>query len=308
MPKFNKSPFSYPQLLSKLLSRNLHITDHNLAQHHLRNIGYYRLIGYGLPFEEYDKNLGRTGKYKPDTQFDDLLNAYTIDSDIRRLLLKAIEQIEIAIRNIINHELSCKYASAHWYMDETLFKSSKDFKHSFLLQEIKRQTLKSAEQGSERAGKREVFIAHYYSHYDTPELPPSWMIAESLTLGSWSKVYEHLKVSKDRKIISSQLDLPPATLQSWLHSITYLRNMCAHHSRLFGRNFVMRPNKFKDTPFITDNRLFNYVGIVFRILKHITPESNWLNQLYDELIFLDEFTLSQYGFHKDWLENDFWLE
>lgn len=305
---FNKPPFSYEQLLNKLSERGLSIADRGSAAVHLQNIGYFRLRGYGLAFEQYDPNSKRIGQYKQATCFDDLVGIYNTDCKIRTLLLNAIERLEIAVRNIINHEMACKYNDAHWYMDSGLFKESGDFSHAGLLNEIKRHTLKSAEAGSDKEGKREVFIHHYYNHYDQPDYPPCWMVAEVLPLGAWSKVFEHLCVSKDRKIISRQLDLAPATMQSWLHSITYLRNMCAHHSRLFGRKFVIRPNKAKGTPFLDENRLFNFVCIVYRTLKTISPDSNWLDGFCDQLDTLKPELLTHYGFEVNWLDENFWLE
>ena len=306
--EFNKQPKSYQQLINKLQERGLLVSDINLAENHLRNIGYYRLVGYGLPFEQRNESGFRLGMYKPNTHFDTLINVYITDRKIRILLLSAIERIEVAIRNIINHELASKYNDSHWYLNRDLFNESDHFTHQDLLKEIKRHTLKNAEEGSEKEGKREVFIHHYYSQYDQPEYPPCWMVAEILPLGSWSKVYEHLAISKDRKIISRQLDLPPATLQSWLHSITYLRNICAHHSRLFGRKFVIRPNQAKNTPFVDENQLFNYACIVSRLLKTLSPDSEWVNSLYDELSPLSEDLLAHYGFNSDWLDDPFWLE
>lgn len=305
---FNKPPFSYEQLLAKLADRGLIVSDNDLAASHLRNIGYYRLIGYGLSFEQRNEEGRRIGQYKDDTQFEDLVSAYIVDRKLRAHLLEAIERIEVAVRNIINHELACKYSNAHWYMDASLFKESNDFSHAGLLNEIKRHTLKNAEAGSDKEGKREVFIQHYYSHYDEPEYPPCWMVSEILPLGAWSKVYEHLRISKDRKIISRQLDLAPATLQSWLHAITYLRNMCAHHSRLLGRHFVIRPNRAQGIPLVDEDRLFNYVCVVHRLLKRISPESAWIDRLYDELQELNNTALAGYGFTENWLEEDFWLE
>lgn len=71
------------------------------------------------------------------------------------------------------------------------------------------------------------------------------MIAEVLPLGSWSKLYEHLVQSKDRKQVSKQFDLSPELLESWLHALTYLRNVCAHQGRLFNRTFAFPPKQGK---------------------------------------------------------------
>lgn len=311
MPKireYNKKPISYQELIKKLLGRGLCIDNEETAEIHLGNIGYYRLIGYGLPFERFSEDEGkRLGCYTVGTTFDHILNAYIVDQRIRILLLSAIEHIEVSVRNTISHTLSCKYNSAHWFMDQTLFKVSARFDHAGLLREIHRSSGKKTPAGSDKEKLREIFIHHYYNKYDTPEYPPSWMVAEVLSLGSWSKVYEHLANSKDRKLISKKFDLPPATLQSWMHSLTFLRNVCAHHGRLFGRRLPLPPSKNKKLPLQEDNYLFNFICVVWHILKIIHPDSCWLDQLNDELNRLASDT-SYYGFTADWLDNKFWLE
>lgn len=306
--KYNKKPISYDGLVSKLEERGLIIPDHPSAINYLQTISYYRLIGYGLSFEKLDDNNCRIGQYLPDTSFDTLIDVYGIDRKIRTLLLEAIEHIEVAVRSIINHEMSCRYDNAHWYLDSSLFKESEQFSHSTLIKEIKRHTAKTAVIGSDKEQRREVFIHHYYSQYDDPAYPPCWMIAEILPLGSWSKIYEYLSVSQDKKRISRQLDLPPASLQSWLHALTYLRNICAHQGRLFGKKFTLRPNQAKNIPLKDDNKLFNFVCITYFLLKKIAPESKWLDLLFDELSALELSLLKYYGFDEDWLEQSFWFD
>lgn len=308
MPKirqYNKKPFPYQELTQKLADRGLQIDDPAKVEKYLGNIGYYRLIGYGLPFEQF--NCGqRLGRYTNETTFDQILNAYIIDRKIRILLLSAIERIEVTVRNTINHSMCCKYDSAHWFTDPSLFKETARFSHASFLKEIHRSTGKSAKSGSDKEKLREIFIHHYYSEYDAPEYPPCWMVAEVLSIGSWSKVYEHLSSSKDRKSISTKFDLSPKTLQSWMHSLTFLRNICAHHGRLFGRKLPLAPNNAKNLPLQDDNYLFNFVCVVWHMLKTISPSSSWLDQLHDELNGLTS-SSSYYGFSENWLDEEFWL-
>ena len=304
---FCKTPLDNSALIAKLLSKGLLFDDHARVERYIKSIGYYRLVGYGLPFEQYTDDNKRLGLYRDDIEFDRLLNAYIVDRKLRMLLLSAIERIEVAVRNTINHSMACKYQSAHWFVDSSLFKESVRFKHADFLREIHRSSGKSADAGSERESLREVFIHHYYNEYDTPEYPPAWMVAEILSLGSWSKVYEHLSVSKDRKIISREYDLAPATLQSWLHSLTFLRNVCAHHGRLFGRKLPLPPNKAKNLPITGDNYLYSFVCVVWYLLKTISPNSSWLDQFHDELMALST-DIKYFGFEDNWLEQDFWLE
>jgi len=304
---FPKKPLPYQELVDKLCSRGLFFENPDVAILHLKNIGYYRLIGYGLPFEERNEEGGRLHRYQPGTTFSQLVNVCMVDRKLRTLIMSAIERIEVATRNIINHEMATYYDDAHWYLRAELFRESGSFTHKDLINEVKRHTAKTAEVGSDKAQKREIFIHHYYNHYDEPEYPPCWMVAEILSLGSWSKVFEHIKASQDRKRISRQLDMAPATLQSWLHTLTYLRNICAHHSRLFGRNFVIRPSS-NGQPLNLDNKLHNYISTTFWLLRKISPTTRWLDRISDELDKLESSHLAHYGFEANWLDEEFWLE
>ena len=206
---YTKSPLSYEDLLARFVGRGLIVSDSNKAISYLENISYFRLTGYGLAFELFDDNKQRLHQFKEGACFDAILRAYIIDRKIRLLIIDAIERIEVSIRGAINHEMSCGYNDAHWYMDENLFTDSDHFKHRDFIKEIRRQTARNAEPETDRQLRREQFIDHYYSQYNVPDLPPCWMIAEVLSLGSWSKVYSHLKNSRDKKRISKKYDLSP---------------------------------------------------------------------------------------------------
>lgn len=261
-----------------MVQKGMNVPDREAACRVLRDVGYYRLIGYGLAFEEYKGNR-RVGCFKPGTSFDQLVNAYTVDRKLRILILEGVERIEVALRSIISHKLSIQYDSAHWYLESSLFKESSAFSHLRLLKEVTRNTGKNAHPGSDKEQLREVFIRHYYEHYDEPELPPSWMIAEILSIGNWSKIYQHLDVSRDRKLISTELDLAPPTLESWLHCLAFIRNACAHHGRLFARVLPLPPKKDKKLPFIRHNYVFNFICVIWYFLHQIDSENTWLAEV-----------------------------
>lgn len=290
---FDKKPLTIPELIQKLANKGLVIENDARTQKYLRDIGYYRLVGYGLAFEQYHEGQ-RLGKYQQHTHFKQLLNAYIVDRKLRLLVLAAIERIEVAVRSIIIQTLCEKYQSAHWYLEPTLFKSSVNFSHENLLKEIARITRKKAAKDSEQDKGRELFIRHYYQRYTTPDYPPSWMLAEVLSLGSWSKIYEHLAISKDRKNIAKQLDLSPITLESWLHSLVIVRNICAHHGRLFARKLTMPPKKDKKLPLQKNNAVFNFICILAWLMKEISPTTQWLNEITNLFTELES-DLKYYG-------------
>jgi abortive infection bacteriophage resistance protein len=304
MPKipFNKAATSISEQIEKLEKRGMSIPDKGRAEHYLRFISYYRLIGYGLPLEQYDSNGHRLDQYKPETSFEQLLNLYIFDRHLRLLVMDAIERIEVAVRTVIIYEMAKKYGS-HWYQVNSLFKST--FDHRQLISEVKRATKHTATTGTDREAQRERFIQHYYDTYHTPDLPASWMIAEVLSLGVWSKVYEGLKHSRDRKNISKQFDLAPNTMQSWLHTLTYMRNLCAHHSRLYSRKLIISPRCDKGMPMINRQTFAAHAAVMHWFLEKIAPGSKWIERL-KELMVGTNIERNRLGFDDDWVSDVFW--
>jgi len=304
MPKipFNKAATSISEQIEKLENRGLNIPDKVRAEHYLRFISYYRLIGYGLPLEQYDSDGRRLDRYKTEASFDQLLGLYIFDRHLRLLVMDAIERIEVAVRTVTVYEMATKYGS-HWYQDAALFKDN--FNHSLFISEVKRATKHTAEMGSDREAQRERFIQHYYDTYHTPDLPASWMIAEVLSLGVWSKVYEGLKHSRDRKDISKQFDLGPNTMQSWLHTLTYMRNLCAHHSRLYSRKLIISPKYDKGMPVINRQTFAAHAAVMHWFLEKIAPGSRWIERLR-ELIISSDIESARLGFDDGWVSHAFW--
>lgn len=299
---FNKTATSIEEQIDKLEKRGLIIPDKTRAEHYLRYISYYRLVGYGLSLEQYDSDGHRLVQYKPDTSFEQLLNLYIFDRRLRLLIMDAIERIEVAIRTVMVYEMANKYG-AHWYKDKSIFKDG--FDHNYFIREVKRATKHTAEPGTDKEAQREKFIQHYYATYHTPELPPSWMIAEVLSLGVWSRVYEGLTSSRDRKDISKKFDLGPDTMQSWMHALTYTRNLCAHHSRLYSRKLTLSPRADKNMP-VGDRQTFAaHAAVIHWFLEIIAPGSKWIGRL-DELMKNSDIELARLGFDDDWAANPYW--
>lgn len=84
----------------KLLSsdRGLIIDDINRAKEALLNLNYYRLSGYSL-------KLRKNNKFYKGTHFDDILQIYNFDRDLRALIFSYLEDIEISLRSHIATEL-----------------------------------------------------------------------------------------------------------------------------------------------------------------------------------------------------------
>ena len=95
---------------------------------------------------------------------------------------------------------------------------------------------------------KEEFVRHYLSTYyaDSPGVP-LWMVSEIISFGQLSKLYAGLN-SDDKEAIAKQYDLSHRVFGQWLHAIIYLRNICAHHSRLWNRELEIRPIRPRELP------------------------------------------------------------
>lgn len=278
---YDKPPKTTEEMVVLLESRNLLVPDRERALHYLRFINYYRLSGYGFLFENPHVGTIRSHRFPDGTTFEHLLNIYVFDRQLRLLVMEAIERVEVGVRTVLAYELSHKYGTGHWFMNERIFKENLDLTHEAFIQKIKVDTALSAEAGSDRHSRREPFISHYYDNYNSPELPPSWMLIEVLSLGTWSKVYANLRDSRDRKCIARVLDLSPAKLESWLHSLTYLRNLCAHHSRIYGRKLLFPPAMRDEWPELPPFAFSRFMAVLIYLLRKMSPDTGWRDRVRD---------------------------
>jgi abortive infection bacteriophage resistance protein len=276
--QFEKPPLSYPQQIALLESRGLSVPNHGEAEQYLKHISYYRLSAYALPYQS-TKDVFNAG-----TSFSDLLNLYVFDRELRIIAFDAIERIEIAIRAQIIYQLAHKYGS-HWQDDPTIFVPA-FVNRAGVTVDIFADTQKVIQEHC--ATKRpEVFIKHYSTKYTHPPTPPSWMCIELLTIGQLSRMYSALKNNSDRNDIAQYFGLHYTLLESWFHALTYVRNICAHHSRLWNREFAIQPNMPKNNlalPWLTikkisNSRSFYFLCILKYLLQTVNPQGHFKQRL-----------------------------
>lgn len=295
---FEKPPLSLEAQLERLGSRGLIIQDKKIARHYLTYISYYRFCGYAIEFE--DEPINGEKRYRPETTFEQILDCYIFDRKLRLLVIDAIERIEIALRTVMINELALKYDDAHWYLNKNLFLSK--FNHDELMQAIKKETQYKAPDGSVQHKKRERFIQHYFDKYPNPELPAVWMVAEVLSLGTWSMIFANLIDRENQKIICKHFGINYVVMSSWLHTLTYLRNLCAHHSKLWSRNFTLKPliaNNYRKQ--LENNEKFSAQAVILKVfLDAISPNSEWGNHLHKLIKQHPKIDIKKMGFKEGW--------
>ena len=314
MKEYTKKPLNIPEQVELLENRGLIISDKRRAERLLANISYYRLSAYMLPFKP-DKHLNDESFAKGVT-WNDVCNLYAFDRKLRLLIFDAIERIEISIRAQLINTLSLKYGS-HWYDNSTIFdlkqivdrKTGKPITID-VYDDIQKHIKERLEQN-----KSEMFIVHYKNTYDNPPNPPSWMALEVMYFNQLSMICETLTNKSDKTSISYFYGLPDYVFCSWLHSINYVRNLCAHHSRLWNRSMSIVPAKLgysKKLKWITNpetvqrSKLYYTLCIIVFFLQTVNPTSKFKKRFYDLLNEYSNIDCGYMGFPQNWETEKLW--
>lgn len=299
-----KEPFCKPyrngqDLVGILRDRGLEIPDVDTAVTWLDKIGYYRFTGYALSFRLTDQSGKPVDLFRPQTRFEDVIDLYEFDRHLRLLILDAIERIEVAFRSRLNDVMSSLH-DPHWFMKTGIFSEKTDKKTGEPIFNHAEFLAKATEEA--RRSKESLPVRHYYSKYSGPSLPPCWMLAEVLSMGTWSKAFGMLSDRADQKAVAATFRASPPEFASWIHALTNLRNTCAHHNRLWDRAFVARPSKKGNLKNVLDSneRLFAQLATVLYCLWSVEPESSWLERLAELLSSHPTVPHSTMGFPPDW--------
>jgi abortive infection bacteriophage resistance protein len=270
--QYSKPPLSFEKQLELLIRRGLIVHSKQLALSKLSIISYYRLSAYWYPFRKRNANKQITDTFIAGTTFKECIRLYEFDRQLRVLMLDAIERIEVAIRTKITYFFAHMYG-VFGHCESQNFHPA--FNHQDWIEDIQKETCRS----------KDEFVMHYKEKYSTFPTLPIWMLTETMSLGNLSKLYNGMK-NDDKKEIAQQFKVHYKTLTHWLHTLTYIRNICAHHSRLWNREFGIRPEKIKDKewlPPITprNDRIF-YVLLIARCLLKITQNGeDWFKKVND---------------------------
>lgn len=309
---------SYDEQLEILKSRGMLVSNEAAAIDYLDRIGYYRLSGYWYSFrmfEQYQLEDGRTAIRRANTFFqgacfEDAVKLYIFDKKLRLLALDALERIELAIRVDMAHMLGEKDIYA--YTNPNLFHghfSRKKQRNGKTQHDI---WLEKHEALIYRA-RREPFVKHYLEKY---ERLPIWVAIEVWDFGLLSKLFSGLKI-KDKDTLAKKYGVKDGDLfQKWLRSLNFIRNVSAHHSRLWNINVLERSPVINDDVFwqsLADERPFYYFCIMQKLLQQICPNSKWherFKALMGEFPNLDycNMTLKSFGIIDSWQEWELWRQ
>ncbi len=299
---FTKPPQSFAEQVEILAARGLTVPDPEQAGFYLSQLNYYRFAAYCLPFEQNHE----VHKFRAGTSFDDVLNLYIFDRELRLLMMDTIERIEVSLRTQMAYHLSHIHNTAHPHLQPDIFFNPVIYGVSI------------SKLSNDVRNSKEEFIKHLTKKYEEL-LPPIWAVVELMTMGQLSKWFSNIKARSDRQAISRTYCLDQKIMTSYCEHLSLVRNHAAHHARLWNRDFtktMMLPRAgsvdLTGSLFVLSDsdrrlrKLYNTLVMTGYLMDVINPGHHWKQRLKD-LIDIHNIDTSKMGFPADWKARPIWL-
>lgn len=318
---YTKPHLSIPDQVKLLESRGMQVNDRARAERYLRRLGYYRLSGYWYPARQ-TQLIQVDGKpvfvaqdtFRPGTTFDRAVDLYVFDKRLRLLLLDAIERIEVSLRVEAALLMTARDALAYRNPSELHGNFAKRAdpvtgrtRHDDWLRRFDESAARS----------KEEFVDRFRRKYSTPL--PMWIAIELWDFGQLSHFISGMKVN-DLSRLAAVYDLPRHDLlASWVRTINQVRNVSAHHSRLWNRVLTDIPKQLRagELPALDHltiagaprERLYVAAAIIQHFMHIVSPNSTW-GQRFQTLVGTfpagPGIALRHAGFPQDWEKLDLW--
>jgi abortive infection bacteriophage resistance protein len=295
--KYTKLPITIPEQIQKLKSRGLLFSDETKAAHYLSNISYYRIRAYTYPFQD---NVNPDHPFIKRVSFEEIIQLYVFDRQLRFLIFNAIEKIEIAFRTQVIYHFASTYG-AYWHLNPALYNNSVYFAEQIasLNKEIDRSN--------------ETFIKHYKATYTDPKEPPCWMSLEVSSMGLLSKIFYNLKNDKCKDEITKHFGLKNVNvLENWMQCFSLLRNICAHHGRVWNRRMtkLSLPHKtlflYVSDKNILPYKLYAYLTAIQYVLNIISPGHDFKHKFRELMTRCPLLQEKEMGFPINWQNESLW--
>ena len=295
--KYTKPSLTFTEQADLLIKRGL-LADRAELIERLNAVSYYRLSAYWYTFRQIDSEF-----LLPGTTLDTVWRRYVFDRQLRLLTMDAIERVEIALRTqLVNcHTLAC---GSFGYLDRANLPRMSVEQHRLFLEKIRNEAKQS----------REDFVIHYFEKYTSETDLPLWMASELMTFGNMLSLFLHA----DKAIktsIANEYGISDTVLESWLLSLNFVRNICAHHSRLWNRGFgnkqpaIPRAHKHLDWHYpvsIKPDRIFGILSVLHFLLKQVAPNSQWRDRFSTLLETYNDIPIRFMGFPDNWKDSPIW--
>ncbi len=297
--KYTKQALSFADQAERLLARGL-VADRDELIEKLAAVNYYRLSAYWHTFRIADDP---NEALIPGTTLATVWERYVFDRQLRLLAMDAVERVEVAIRT----QLVNRHTLAHGpfgYLDRATLPGMRFDTHREFLTRLRKESRSS----------QEDFVRHFVGKYTSETDLPLWMACELMTFGGMLTLFRH----SDKQIkrdIAAEYGVADVVLESWLLSLNFVRNLCAHHARLWNRgmerNSPAIPRRRKHPEWhvpvaIADDRLFGVLTVLHYLLRQVAPGSRWKERVKKLLAEHPNIPQHYMGLPANWEESPLW--
>lgn len=323
MPAYEKDHLTFKQQIELLESRGLEVRDHEAAERALSVVGYYRISAYTHPFrvplrpsvKGHDQRLSQ---FLTGSDFDTVLALWEFDRRLRLVLLDALERFEIALRTAVAYHLGKRDKYGHLNTESLApaFVEQPPLDSADRLSKWDRWILEY--NGRQEAASEEAFVSWFNYRYEGKL--PIWVAVEILQWGQLSQLYGGMRVD-DRETIAATFGLKSSKqLRSWIASMNDVRNLCAHHARLWNRVLVKQASRPREGEVpdldhlltLSDSqraRLYPTVAIMVWMTRGIIHMPEWVDVLKSHLSTFPlspAVSLESAGFPSGWQDLNLW--
>ena len=281
--KKHQPPMTIDEQVENLKNIGLIVDDEEYAKKILNDISYFRLI------KAYSLNLkSKNGCYNKQTTFKEIVDLYLFNSNFRQLIFPEIEKVEINVRCRLANFFAEQYGVLGYLQAENF---SNENYHAQFLEDIKEEV---------RRNSKAPFVRNFKENYEGGNLP-IYALVEVFSFGTLSKFYKNM-LNKDKKAIAKTFGVGYTYFESWLESISYVRNICAHYGRIYNAKLSKTPILYKEYTQvgIGNNRIYG----VLLCLKYLLKDDNHWNLFVDKIeLLFDKYPcvqISTMGFPENW--------
>ena len=283
--KKHQPPMTIDEQVENLKDIGLIVGNEEYAKKILNDISYFRLI------KAYSLNLKpKNGNYGENVTFEQIVELYLFNANFRQMIFPEIEKVEINVRCRISNYFAEQYGVLG-YLEADNFVNPKY--HQAFVDDIEEEIGRNA---------KAPFVKNFRDNYEGGKLP-MYALVEVFSFGTLSKFYKNMK-NPDKKAIAKSFGIGYTYLESWLESISYVRNICAHYGRLYNAKLSKTPTLYKEysEAGIGNNRIFGVLLCLKQLLKN---DGHWkifvqnIELLFDKYESVDIKTM---GFPQNWKE------
>ena len=294
--KYTKPPLTYEKQADLLLDRGL-IAERNKLIARLKEVNYYRITGYLYPFRQADDT------FAAGTSFDTVWELYTFDRQLRLLVMDAIERIEVSVRSKLVYHFVHQYGP-FGYCDKANLSGLSEEKYAHWISDLHGETQRS----------REKFIEHFNEAYaDCHDMPPLWMTAEVMSFGKVLSFYKGVE-PLIRQRAAEDYGVSDMLLESWLMTLNIVRNICAHHGRLWNKELRIKPKfpsrnkhpQWYTEPRLSNNRMCAVFMVLRFMVRRIALQSEWHLRVESLLEKHPNVRRAPMGLFEGWTEHPVW--